>query len=151
MFLFRMSLVVSLWGTQNHNLYSINAGLDVIYFSCTEQNGIKYTDTVYTCKICTDMLDTQLSDSFRFGSIIEAMKIHVCWVKESVVDELQTLTLLRQDGIQHWLDVGDCFVQVFSNVGPQIVAISTEKSHTSLSTTGSSSLARPLEEAHKTQ
>ncbi len=50
-------------------------------------------------------------------------------LKESLVDELQTLTLMRQDGIQHWLDVGDCFVQVFSNVGPQIVTISTEKSH----------------------
>lgn len=33
---------------------------------------------------CTDMMtvpDTQLSDSFRFGSIIEAMKMHVCWVE----------------------------------------------------------------------
>ncbi len=52
-------------------------------------------------------------------------------LKESLVDELQTLTLMRQDGIQHWLDVGDCFVQVFSDVGPQIVTISTEKSHAS--------------------
>ncbi len=81
MFLFRMSLVVSLRPTTSHNAYSINAGLDVIYFSCNEQNGIKYTDTVYTCKFCIDMLNTQLSDSFRFGSIIEAMKIHVCWVE----------------------------------------------------------------------
>lgn len=52
-------------------------------------------------------------------------------LKESVVDEQWTLTLMRQDGIQHWLDVGDCCVQVFANVGPEIMAISTEKSQAS--------------------
>lgn len=86
--------------TKSHNSFSIIAGLGVFYFSCTEQNGIKYTDTVYTCKICTDVLDTQHPD----------LLLKFAGLKESVVDELQTLTLMRQDSIQHWLDVGNCFV-----------------------------------------
>lgn len=49
-----------------------------------------------------------------------------------MVDEQWTLTIMRQDGIQHWLDVGDCCVQVFANVRPEIMAISTEKSQASL-------------------
>lgn len=48
-----------------------------------------------------------------------------------MVDEQWTLTIMRQDGIQHWLDVGDCCVQVFANVRPEIMAISTEKSQAS--------------------
>lgn len=49
LFLFGMSLAFSSWGTQNQTIQTLLM-LDGMLFSCTKQDSIKDTDTVYTCK-----------------------------------------------------------------------------------------------------
>lgn len=132
MFLFSMSLVVSLWGTKNHIIHTLLMLDRMLFLSCTEQNSMKYTHTVCTRKKLHQHAGHTAVRVSDLDPLLKQWKFIFAGLKESVVDELQTLTLMRQYSIQHWLDVGNCFVQVFSNVGSQIVAVSTEKSHTSI-------------------